>query len=165
MRRDEQVPRVRRRVCIDNRTVSDPVHGLRRTGTLTSSWPTAALIRRSCSWTRTRRTPQVIQLEIRPLKRLVRRSQSTWTTRLMVEVAMVVLLPAPTARHSATGPDRLRPTGRKGSPKVGEKASNAPLPVCQVRKTHTQSDPSSVQHAEFRHDLAALGENPTNRCG
>ena len=46
----------------------------------------------------------------------------------------------------------------KGKPKGKGKqraSSRAPGP-----QTHTVSDPSSVQHAEFRHDLAALGENP-----
>ena len=48
----------------------------------------------------------------------------------------------------------------KGKPKgrgKGKQRASSRVPGPQ---THTQSDPSSVQHAEFRHDLAALGENP-----
>ena len=81
----------------------------------------------------------------------------TWTTRL--RLAMVVAAAAPTARSCATGPDRLRPTGRKESPRAGEKAS-APLPGRQVRRHTRCRTLQSVEHAEFRHDLASLGENP-----
>ncbi|CAE7846432.1 unnamed protein product, partial [Symbiodinium microadriaticum] len=48
----------------------------------------------------------------------------------------------------------------KGKPKgkgKGKQRASSRVPGPQ---THTVSDPSSVQHAEFRHDLASLGENP-----
>ena len=63
--------------------------------------------------------------------------------------------PQPRDRTRSAQADRSK--GKpKGKGKGKQRASSrAPGP-----QTHTVSDPSSVQHAEFRHDLASLGENP-----
>ena len=48
----------------------------------------------------------------------------------------------------------------KGKPKGKGKGKQRASSRAPGPQTHTVSDPSSVQHAEFRHDLASLGENP-----
>ena len=90
----------------------------------------------------------ILQL-IRPLRRLIRRSQSTWTTRL---VTVVVVVAAPTVRRSATGPDRLKPTGRKGSPRAGERQACL-FPSARAADTHVSTLPACST-------LSAAGPTP-----